>query len=41
MNYVKANPDKSQLLQTSKDDASVKIDDNDMKSISFKKLLGF
>ena len=40
MNYLKANPDKSQLLLTSKDQASIKIDDTDMKSSSSKKLLG-
>ena len=41
MNYVKANPDKSQRLLTSKGDASIEIDDNYIKSISSKKLLGF
>ena len=41
MNYLKANnPDKSQLLLTSKGEASVKIDDTDIKSSSSKKLLG-
>ena len=40
MNYLKANPDKSQLLLTSKDEASIKIDDTDIKSSSSKKLLG-
>ena len=40
MNYLKANPDKSQLLLTSKDEASTKIDDTDLKSSSSKKLLG-
>ena len=32
MNYVKANPDKSQLLLTSKDEASIKIDHTDIKN---------
>ena len=41
MNYLKANPDKSQLLLTSKDEASIKIDDTDIKSSSSTKLLGF
>ena len=40
MNYLKANPDKSQLLLTSKDEASIKIDDTDIKRSSSKKLLG-
>ena len=40
MNYLKANPDKSQVLLTSKDEASIKIDDTDIKSSSSKKLLG-
>ena len=40
MNYLKANSDKSQLLLTSKDEASTKIDDIDIKSSSSKKLLG-
>ena len=40
MDYVKANPGKSQLLLTSKDEASIKIDDTDIKSSSSKKLLG-
>ena len=41
MNYLKANPGKSQLLLTSKDEASIKIDDTDIKSSSSnKKLLG-
>ena len=39
MNYLKANPDKSQLLLTSKDEASIKIDDTDINSSSSKKLL--
>ena len=39
-NYLKANPDKSQLLLTSKDEASIKIDDTDIKSTSSRKLLG-
>ena len=40
MNYLKVNPGKFQLLLTSKDEASIKIDDTDIKSSSFKKLLG-
>ena len=40
MNYLKANPGKSQLLLTSNDEASIKIDDTDIKSSSSKKLLG-
>ena len=40
MNYLKASPDKSQLLLTSKDEASIKIDDTNIKSSSSKKLLG-
>ena len=40
MNYLKANPGKSQLLLTSKDEAFIKIDDTDIKSSSSKKLLG-
>ena len=40
MNYLKANPDKSQLLLTSIDKASIKIGDTDIKSSSSKKLLG-
>ena len=40
MNYLKANPDKSQLLLTSKDEASIKIDDTDITSSSSEKLLG-
>ena len=39
MNYLKANPGKSQLLLTSKDEASIKIADTDIKSSSSKKLL--
>ena len=35
INYLKANPDRSQLLLTSKDKAAIKIDDTDMKSSSF------
>ena len=35
MNYLKVNPDKSQLLLT-----SIKIDDTYVKSSSSKKLLG-
>ena len=40
MNYLKANPGKSQLLLTSNDEASIKIDDTDIKSSSSKNLLG-
>ena len=40
MNYLKVNRDKSQILLTSKDEASIKIDDTDIKSSSSKKLLG-
>ena len=40
MNYLKANPGKSHLLLTSRDEASIKIDDTDIKSSSSKKLLG-
>ena len=40
MNYLKANPDKSQLLLTSKDEASIKIDNTSIRSSSSKKLLG-
>ena len=40
MNYLKVNPGKSQLLLTSNDEASIKIDDTDIKSSSSKKLLG-
>ena len=40
MYYLKANPDKSQLLLPSKDEASIKIDDTDIKNSSSKKLLG-
>ena len=36
LNYLKAYPDKSQLLLTSKDEASIKIDDTDIKSSSSK-----
>ena len=39
MNYLKANPDRSQLLLTSKDEAFIKINDTDIKSSSSKKLL--
>ena len=39
-NYLKANPGKCQLLLTSKDEASIKIYDTDIKSSSSKKLLG-
>ena len=37
MNYLKVNPERSQLLLTSKDEASIKIDDTDIKI----KLLSF
>ena len=40
MNYLKGNPDKSQLLLTSNGEASIKIDETDIKSSSSKKLLG-
>ena len=40
MNYLKANPDKSQLLLTSKDQASIKIDNTSIKCSSSRKLLG-
>ena len=40
MNYLKANPDKSQLLLTSDDEVSIKIDDTNIKSSSSKELLG-
>ena len=40
MKFLKANSDKSQRLLTSKDEASTKIDDIDIKSSSSKKLLG-
>ena len=39
MNYMKANPGKCQLLLTSKDEASIKIDGTDIKSSSSKKKL--
>ena len=39
MNYLKANSDKCQLLLTSKDEASIKIDDTDIRSSSSKKKL--
>ena len=39
MNYLKANPGKFQLLLTSKDEGSIKIDDANIKSSSSKKLL--
>ena len=39
LNYLKANPDKCQLLLTSKDEASIKIDDTDIKGSSSKKQL--
>ena len=38
MSDLKANPDKSQL--TSKNEASIKVDDTDIKRSSSKKLLG-
>ena len=41
MNDLKANPYKSQLLLTSKDEASLKIDETNIKSSSSKKLWGF
>ena len=41
MNYLKVNPGKSQILLTSKDEASIKIDDTDIKISSSKKLLRF
>ena len=41
INCLKINPDKSQLLLASKDEASVKIDSTDIKSSFCKKLLGF
>ena len=40
MTDLKANPYKSQLLLTSKDEASIKIDETDIKSNSSKKLWG-
>ena len=39
MNYLKANPEKSQLLITSKDTASIKIDGTDIKGSSKNILL--
>ena len=39
MNYLKTNPNRSQLLLTSEDDDPIKIDDIDIKSSSPKKLL--
>ena len=41
MNDLKANLGKSQLLLTSKDEASIKIDDTDIKSSSSKMYKGF
>ena len=38
MNYLKVNLYKSQLLLTSKDEASIKIDDINVKSSSSKNL---
>ena len=40
MKYLKTNPYKSQLLLTSKGEASIKIDDANKKSSFSKKLLG-
>ena len=40
LNYLNANPSKSQLLLASNDKASIKIDDTDIKSSTSKKLLG-
>ena len=40
INYLKANLDKSQLLLTSKGEAFIKIDKTDIKTISYKTLLG-
>ena len=40
MNYLKASPDKSQLLLTSNDEVSIKIGDTNIKSSSSKELLG-
>ena len=40
MNYLKVNPDMHQLLLTSKGEASIKIDNADIKSSSSKNLLG-
>ena len=40
MNYLKPNTGKSQLLLTSKDEGSIKIDDTYIKRSSSKKLLG-
>ena len=39
MNNLKANPDKLQLLLTSKGEAPIKIDNIDITSSSSKKLL--
>ena len=39
MNYLKDNPGKSQLLLTLIDKAFIKIDDTDIRSSSYKKLL--
>ena len=33
MNYLKANPDKSKLLLSSKDGAFIKIDDTDINKV--------
>ena len=41
MNYLKTNPDKSQLLLTSKSETSIKIDDTDMKVVLLKVIRGF
>ena len=40
MNYLKSNPCKSQLSLTSNNEASIKINDTDIKTSSTKKLLG-
>ena len=40
MNFLKANPGKSQLLLTSKDKVFIEINDTVIKSSSSKKLLG-
>ena len=41
MSYLKTNPGKSQPLLTSKDEASIKIDDTNIKSSSSKMYKGF
>ena len=40
MNYLKAHPGKSQLLRTSNDEASIKVEDTNIKSSSSKNLWG-